>query len=248
MMSAMISLAKHHLKNFVQEILYPFGLSLSRIDSGIGMELCLKGLAKRGFHPEYIVDVGAARGDWTKVALLSWPHAKYFLFEPLEERRADLTTLNQKHANVTFTIAAAGPESGELSIGVTRDLYGSSFMYDGESSRKVPVLTIDDLLKEGRLVQPDFMKLDVQGYELKVLEGSTRAMENCELILLELPFFRFSPSMKLLHETIEWMADRGWRPYEIVDTLRRPFDGAMGQCDMLFAREGTWLLDSDTWG
>ncbi len=103
------------------------------------------------------------------------------------------------------------------------------------------------MFQKGIIGQPQFMKLDVQGYELRVLEGAKNVMEGCELILLELQFFRFSPAMKLMHESIAWMVERGYRPYEIVDTMRRPFDMAMGQCDILFVREENPLVASNQW-
>lgn len=237
----------HQLKSLVQKTLGSFGFKLIRIESGIGMYPCMKGLAARGFNPKMIVDVGAARGDWTKLAMKFWPKSKYLLIEPLDERLLDLSILTEKYPNVKFILAGAGAEPGEAILGVTKELDGSSFMYDGEISRKVPVMTIDSLLQKGLLDQPQFMKLDVQGYELKVLEGAITALKTCELILLELQFFRFSPSMKLLHESIAWMVDREYRPYEIVDMMRRPFDNAMGQCDILFVHEGHWLLNSNNW-
>ena len=67
------------------------------------------------------------------------------------------------------------------------------------------------------------------------------------LVLLELNFFRFYAGMPLVHEAIDYMVARGFRPYEIVDVLRRPLDGAMGQCDMLFCREGHALLADSAW-
>ena len=44
-----------------------------------------------------------------------------------------------------------------------------------------------------------------------------------------------------------WMVEQGFIPYEIVDILRRPLDGAMGQCDILFGRVGHPLLADNRW-
>ena len=242
---------KKNLKRVIKSGLKSAGFKLVRVggDDGpkIGMDVCLEGLAERGFYPRCVLDVGAAHGGWTRLAMLSWPKAKYFLVEPLAERVPELTALREEFPNVDFINAGAGDEPGELSIGVSADLYVSSFVYSGETSRKVPVVMLDGLLREGRLEQPQLMKLDVQGYELKVLEGAREVVENCGLILLETTFFPFAPEMPLVHETVSWMAERGFRPYEIADVLRRPRDGAMAQCDILFAREGHELLSSNDW-
>jgi hypothetical protein len=66
-------------------------------------------------------------------------------------------------------------------------------------------------------------------------------------VLLEVQFIRFCDEMWLVHEAVPWMADRGLVPYEFVDVLRRPRDGAMGQCDVLFVREDHWLRADRQW-
>ena len=238
------------LKRIVQAGLRPFHLRFDNTDFDhrkIGIDLCLQGLAKRGFIPEYVLDIGAAMGQWTLMAMQEWPQSRYFLLEPLAERRAQLEQLSSLHPNVSFALAAAGSTSGYLPMGVLPDqLDGSSFLY-GEERRLVRVTRIDDLLASGQIEQCQFMKLDVQGYELEVLRGAEQTMRHCPLILLELQFFRFTSDMQLLHESIAWMAEHHFHPYEIADVLRRPYDGAMGQCDILFAQEGCWLTANPTW-
>jgi len=97
------------------------------------------------------------------------------------------------------------------------------------------------------MIRPDMMKLDVQGYELTVLEGARKSLEQCQAVILELPFHRFSQSTNIFHEAIFYMVKRGFRPYEIVDVLRRPLDGAMGQCDLLFVKEDHALFADNRW-
>lgn len=217
------------------------------VEAPLGMLSCLEGLARRGYTPQCVLDVGAALGEWTGMTIRVWPQARYFLFEPLAERKAALEKLHKSHPNVEYILAGASDLPGRLSIGISDNLYASSFAYPGAENRAVEVVTVDDMMRQGRFPPPQFMKLDVQGYEFKVLQGAAEAMRNCELILMEMQFFRFAPDMLLLHEGIQWMAARDFIPYEFADFLRRPLDGAMGQCDMLFVRKGHWLVASNRW-
>src|SRR5262249_500883 len=68
-----------------------------------------------------------------------------------------------------------------------------------------------------------------------------------ELILMECPFFPFCATMSTLDVTVAYMAERGFIPYEFVDFMRRPLDGAMGQCDILFIKKGHRLVQDLRW-
>ncbi|MBD2522594.1 FkbM family methyltransferase [Nostoc sp. FACHB-133] len=243
----MVSVIKENIQLLANKVLKPFNLRLARLAQGVGMDLCLKGLAQRGYSPQVVLDIGAAQGSWTKLAMQSWPDAGYFMIEPLEERLPPLKVLTNQHSNTKFILAAAGSEPGTLQIGVTQDLDSSSLMYSGIGSREVPIVSIDNLFEQGVIKQPHFIKIDVQGYELNVLSGAKKVLKSSEFILLELQFFRFSSEMILLHESIAWMNEQNFQPYEIVNVLRRPLDNAMGQCDILFIRKDHWLLKSQNW-
>ena len=217
-------------------------------NASIGLNVCLTGLASRGYAPACVLDIGAGSGHWTKEALRVWPKARYVLFEPLRERQAALEELRNLHSNVDYILAGASDGPGRLSLGIYPDrLDESSFCYDGPENRAVDMVTVDDLMRQGRFPQPQFIKIDVQGFEIKVLTGAAAAMAACDLILMEMHFYRFAPSMVLLHEVIDWMARRNFLPYEVVEVLRRPYDGAMGECDMLFARKDHRLATTARW-
>jgi FkbM family methyltransferase len=220
----------------------------SSLPKTIGLTTCLQGLRRRGYSPQTVLDVGAAEGLWALEVLRTFPAAELFLVEALEERRPALEALRRNHPNLDYEIIGVGPRSAVLSMGITTALDASSFAYVGTAgTRDVAVRPLDSLLESGRFRQPCLLKLDVQGFELQVLDGAQTVLAGCDLAILELNFFRFSPAMPLLHEAIDYMVKRGFRPYEIVDVLRRPLDGAMGQCDLLFCREGHPLLADSAW-
>ena len=211
------------------------------------MDDCLRGLSLRGFAPRAVADIGAAEGSWTRHAMQYWPDASYFLFEPLEERDKQLAELARTHRRIQIFKMALGRSKAELTMGVTDDLYGSSLAYAGRSSRIVPVESLDTLLAEGRISAAEFLKIDVQGFEFEVLGGAERFLSGVEVAVIETYFFRFAPMMSLLHEMIAYMVARGFRPYELVDQLRRPYDGAAGQCDVCFVRNNSSLLAVGQW-
>jgi FkbM family methyltransferase len=213
-----------------------------------GMEAALRGLKERGYRPAVVYDVGAADGKWTAMALRYWGEATYVCFEPLAERLEALSALGRRHPGKLIVQACGvGDADTELSLGVTESLYDSSFAYSGRSSRTVRVCRLDTLLSRGAIPPPSFVKIDVQGFEKRVLDGGAEAMRAAELVLMECQFFPFCEDMHTLDVTVAHMSARGFVPYEFVDFLRRPLDGAMGQCDILFARRGHPLLADTRW-
>jgi hypothetical protein len=65
--------------------------------------------------------------------------------------------------------------------------------------------------------------------------------------VIEAALFRYRPGQPTLAELIAFMAERGYLPYDFPWFLRRPYDGALGLCDVAFAREGGPLLASARW-
>jgi hypothetical protein len=81
------------------------------------------------------------------------------------------------------------------------------------------------------------LKVDVEGAELQVLEGAGATLEQTELVLLEVSFFRFVPGGAELADVVAWMRAHGWSPYDVYNGHTRPLDGALAQVDMAFARD-----------
>lgn len=213
-----------------------------------GMHVTLKGLKDRGYLPNVVFDIGAADGSWTQHALQVWPDAHYVCFEPLVERRASLDKLVAQHpGQVSLQACGVGDVEGELSLGVTDFLWDSSFAYGGSSARKVTVRRLDSLFSEGAIPRPSFVKIDVQGFEKRVIEGGEDVLKNTDFVLMECTFIAFCDEMRTLDKSIAFMSERGFIPYEFVDFLRRPLDGAMGQCDILFARRDHTLISDLRW-
>lgn len=218
--------------------------------SDFGVECALRSLAERGYRPNVIYDVGAADGAWTRLAAAVWPDARFVCFEPLEERDEALKQLAaEMPGKVQSLRIGLGSEDGDLKMGVAEGLWASSFAYDGVSERALPVRRLDGLVADHVVPAPSFLKLDVQGFELRVLEGARKvALANTDVILMECQFFAFCEDMRTLDVTIAYMSELGYVPYEFVDFLRRPLDSAMGQCDLLFVKRDHLLVADKRWG
>lgn len=214
----------------------------------------LEDLRSRGYHPQFILDVGANRGEWTRLAKTIWPLARCLLLEPLVEMRPHLQQLNEEYPDVDWLSVGAGAEDGTLWLNVTDDFYGSSFLRSPADSpttslqeRRVPVRTVDAILAEREIKTANLVKLDVQGFELEVLKGGAALFGRTELFVVEVSLYAFHEGTPLVSDVVEFMAQRGYELYDVAAALRRPSDGALGQLDLVFAAATGELRRSLLW-
>jgi FkbM family methyltransferase len=218
------------------------------------IQFFLEDLSARGFQPKGIIDVGAHRGDWTRMALKIFPNAQVIMIEPQEELKPTLTQFCLLHKNVEFLASGAGRQKGELVQTIWSDLAGSSFLPDTSekrladgTQRVTPVTTIDEILTERPRFTPGILKIDTQGFELEVLSGAKSLLGKAEIIILETSLYQFIRGMPVTFDCIKFMEENGYVLYDITEYLRRPLDGALGQVDLAFALRNGTLRRSHEW-
>jgi len=214
----------------------------------------LEDVRARGFSPRGVLDIGAHRGDWTRVARSIWPSARGLMIEPQPEMQGSLDRVCRQHEGVSYVLVGAGSCPDVRIQTIWEDLAGSSFlpvrdeaMLASGRQRPAPLATVDSLLEERPDLKPDLVKLDVQGYELEVLRGSRECFGVTELFIIETSLFAFLPANPLCREVIVFMAEAGYELYDITEYYRRPSDGALGQVDLAFARRRGMLRSDDRW-
>lgn len=259
---------KHRLTRLARAALERAGLSVIRTGRGLtpaqrrpvgDTRAFFEGLAARGFAPASVLDVGGHRGEWSRTALAVFPRARFVLIEPQREWAPRLDRFCAEAAaaggHAEWIAAAAGAEPGERLLAVDPAGGGSSLLPGeagaaamGAEARPVPVVTLDSLYADGSRPLPDLVKIDVEGMELEVLAGATTLLGTAELFVIEAALYRYRPEQATFAELIAFMAERGYVPYDFPWFLRRPLDGALGLCDVAFARAGGILRASDRWG
>jgi FkbM family methyltransferase len=253
----------NNVKSIIKYLLRSVGVELRRAHNShpgsehrpIGFfEAFLEDIAARGFKPRFVLDVGANRGKWTRMAKRVFPRATYLLIEPQPEMRPYLDSLCSEFRDIYWVEAGAGANKGKLIQTIWDDFEGSSFlpkvneeMLRSGRQREVEIITIDSLLESRGGQAPELVKLDIQGFELEALKGANSLFGTTELFILEVSLFCFIEGTPLLREVVTFMGDRGYEIYDIPGYLRRPFDGALGQVDLAFAKNGGILRHSHGW-
>lgn len=218
---------------------------------GFSMELTLQHLFQKGFQPEIVLDLGAAKGYWSEYAQSFFPKATFYMVDPLQESEAHLKQLCESSDRFHYLLCAVGDRTDKLLMNVTTDLDGSSLLSFNRppepQDRVVDICRVDDLLAEGKLKPPQLVKMDLQGYELKALEGGKRLFETAEVFILETSLFEFMPDQPLVHEVVAYMAERNYVVFDIAGHLRRPYENDLGQVDFVFVKRDSPLRASNRW-
>jgi FkbM family methyltransferase len=194
-----------------------------------------------GIAPATVIDVGVAYG--TPELYAAFPGARFLLVDPLDEYAPAIEPLVARLGDAEWVRAAAGPEPGAITINVSRAPALSSTLGhwkgqdDGGQPREVPVVRIDDLVGERSLPGPYLLKVDVEGAELRVLDGAAAVLERTDLVLLEVNLFEFLPGQPQLHDVVAYMKERGFVTYDFYGGHLRLLDGALAMVNIAFVRE-----------
>jgi FkbM family methyltransferase len=133
----------------------------------------------RGYVPAggSFVDVGANVGTYAlPLARHVGANGRVIAIEPhpVTHARLAFNRAASGLAQVTLVAAAAGDADGDLMIETDGDNLGASHVVIGQASAhaiKVPSRTLQGLLGEARLSRVDALKIDVEGFEDRVLTG-----------------------------------------------------------------------------
>lgn len=210
------------------------------------METRLRNLRACGFECASAVDVGAFVGDWSVLANSCFG-CTTIAIEPQPSRQPVLHRL-AKRIPLRVENVALAERAGELPLVLEDTNSRLRAGRDDQSALSVLVKIdrLDALLERHSDLQPNLLKLDVQGHELKVLDGAGASLNRFEVIVMEVSIIRIGP-VPVFHEVLEYMRLRDFRLYDFLPMYYRPRDGALWQADAFFVRDDSPLVASESW-
>jgi FkbM family methyltransferase len=154
------------------------------------MELIINKYLKPGMQA---IDIGANIGYHTfRMAKLVKPTGWVFAIEPTTwafERLIHNASLNSELTNIKFIKVGLA----ENDLGGTKINFQSSYQLNGKKEKNeelIELKKLDTLASELKLTHLDFIKLDVDGYESKIIKGGINVLQKFKPKLL----FEFTPS------------------------------------------------------
>ena len=205
------------------------------------MAAVLDNMKRLGLEPGTVIDVGVGYG--TPELWEAFPRARLLLVEPIPDRFGGAAArVAAERPGAELVAAAAGAEAGRATIAVHRAPEMSSLLgaWTGDRAgepREVPVVRLDDAVRERGLPPPYVLKVDVEGAELSVLDGADGVLDDTEVVLLEVRLFELLPGAAQLHDVVPYMKERGFVAYDVFGGAIRLSDGALAVTNLAFVRE-----------
>ncbi|MGH9675470.1 MAG: FkbM family methyltransferase [Candidatus Acidiferrum sp.] len=198
-----------------------------------------------------VLDIGANKGQYGKSLRDNIGYkGRIVSFEPLRDAFAILQRAAAQDPLWECHNIAFGDSAGTATINISANSHSSSMLpvsartleiepsigYVG--TQEVPVYRLDSLLDQ--FAKPDdkiYLKIDTQGYELKILNGALGVINRFELIQLETSFFEIYRGETLIGDVIKFLDCLGYRVVSIEPGWENPATGELLQADFIFGRK-----------
>lgn len=233
----------------IRILLNLLGIELHRIKPGNSEIKQLQMLLKIA-NVNLIFDIGANVGTFANDLIKAGFKEKIICYEPLTLPRRQLDSFAQKHPNIILhPQCAIGNFDGQVEINIARNSVSSSILpikslhvAAEESSAYVdkeivPIFKLDSV-SDTYLTCDDslFIKIDTQGYESYVLEGSKNTLKYASCILCELSLVDLYDGQLLWRDIINFLESEGFIVWAVRKGFTHPNTGQTLQLDVFFVR------------
>jgi len=224
----------------VNSALEPLGFQLRRLRKP-------RYLADFGFQT--VLDIGANTGQFARKARRLFPAATIHSFEPLPDAFYALAEFSRKTRNVYAHRIALGEEDGQAEMYRNEFSPSSSFLpispihttaFPGTTHTRpvhVPMTSLDVWARAYPLARPLLIKLDVQGYEDRVLRGGSDTVSQAAVLIVEVSFQELYFGQVLFDEVLLLTRSLGFRCFGAEELVCDDHQGRPLQANMVFVRE-----------
>jgi FkbM family methyltransferase len=193
-----------------------------------------------------VVDIGANRGQFALVARRCFPNARIFAYEPLAGPAERFRVAMRHDPLVTLQQVAIGPATGAAIMHVAAEDDSSSLLpitplqqslFAGTNEVATEEIKVECLacrLKPEDLQPPALLKIDVQGYELPVLQGCATLLNRFSHVYAECSFVELYAGQALAPDVIAYLREHDFDLRGVYNTYHDS-QGKAIQADMLFA-------------
>lgn len=209
----------------------------------------MHGVRGFGVSPTLIIDVGANQGQFSRAAREVFGQSVRIVgFEPLKNEYNILCRNFEGDSNAIFRNCAIGATTSTGEINVNSYSQSSSMMSLGKhhisafpsaqviGKEEIDVVRLDDAMHGIEWTKNSLLKIDVQGYELKVLEGAPLVLSQVNFVLVEVGLVPLYDEEPEFNEINNFLERAGFEFAKPLAKLRDDCSGIEIQMDALYKR------------
>ena len=209
----------------INSILKKLGIEIKRYPTG---DLSRRVKLLNNYKIDLIIDIGANKGEYTSELINLGYTGRIESFEPVSEVYHELYAISKKHKIWNTHKIALGDFDGQTEINIAGNINSSSLLEmlprhekSAPSSKytkkeNIHVRQLDSifnsLVKDNQNI---FIKIDVQGYELKVLKGAKEKLNSVDYIITEVNKSELYEKCALIGEIDEYLSEYGFERAEL---------------------------------
>jgi FkbM family methyltransferase len=173
----------------------------------------------------------------------AFPSTKFTLFDPSRALLPHMKRLKMLRGFNYFNVALGDKDEQRQLSECASDPGASSLIHRGTdtSDHVVRVCRFDSLVSS--ISRPALMKIDAQGYELKILHGLGHFLTYI-IATSTMPPYPEEAAFDQIHDL---MCNSGFCLHEVVGIIRRPLDGAMTHVDAVYVKAESPLRSDRRW-
>ena len=242
------------MKKFILRLVKKLGYSISKGKvkyNGIfvehDFEIKHKWLRERNIKT--VLDIGANTGQFASKARALFPTAQIYSFEPIQ---AVYALLDKKFENdlkfKSFNLGLGDSKgivsffqnefSDSSSLLPMNQLHKENFPKTiNEKKIEIQIDQLDNLINDLDLERPILIKIDVQGFEDKVISGGEKVIEMANIAIIEVGFYKLYENQVMFDDILLKMNSLGFIYKGNYDQLISPLNGSVLQADAIFIND-----------
>jgi FkbM family methyltransferase len=196
-----------------------------------------------------ILDVGANVGQFATLAHQVFPSARIYSFEPLTDCFEQLklrlpknseafnVALGDCNAQIDFFKARSSPSSSFLRMNAMHvEVFPDTKDGQEDTPVKVNVRKLDEMAGDLDLRDNILLKMDVQGYEDKVMAGARETLKRVKVVIVETSFLPLYDNQVMFEDVHKLLLTAGFVFQGNLNQQFHPADGRIAMADSIFVR------------
>lgn len=212
----MKSSVKFYINRYLSKL---FGVSLT--STSVHTRNIFNDLERLHVELNTVFDVGANQGQWSLDLLKYLSVSKIHCFEPLQSQFKILESSVAAYPQIKPWNLAVGDSISQSRIWLGNTETNSSLIkiYEGQQCELVNTVTLDEFCKSNHISHINLLKIDTEGYEMKVLSGANSLIsgQQIDLIFTEVGFHSRYQTLTLFEQIRSFMEEMKYELFGIYD-------------------------------